>query len=445
MMDVLHTSNNNSVLSHTIRKHIPQQQSTMNHTNQLPSLSSFSLNLTSGTNVPAINANRDSPPISSITSSHQPSFTSSSNGLNSMVKRENEGLPMQSSTSPPLLFASSRLLGFRSSTDSQQQGNNSFDTGHILAKPAANNVSLPPIRSIFQEIPEYTDSTNRYFTTGNQYNQYNNNNNNASQISRNSSHSSVAGTMFSNSQTFDNSKSVSLQQGNSLPSPQSISTSPPPPVFPHNINKSNPSSTSSSNSSLPPLNQVLMFNYDNGSSTAVDNGINRNSSISSAAHALESLHRGINRTPIQGLRENNLHSNNENTDDSYGSAHNLNENNAHGKTSNLVRKYKCKTCLKSFTTSGHLARHTRIHTGERKHACPFEGCGARFSRQDNCMQHYKTHLNQSRRKSKLKKNSTSTSTSSATSSNSSKEQFNSIVTSGSDDDNELVHKSAVKK
>ena len=428
-MDVLHTSNNNSVLTHTLRQPIPQQQSTMNHTNQLPSLSSFSLNLTSGTTVSPINVNRASPPISS---SHQPSFISASNGLNTIVKRENERLPLQSSTPPPLSFASSRP--------------HTLNSGHILAKPSSNNVSLPPLRSIFQEIPEYTDSTNRYFTTtGNQYNQYNSDTNNARQISRNSSHSSVAGTIISNSPTFGNASSVSLQQANSLPSPQSISTSPPPPVFPHNINKSNPSSTSSSNSSLPPLNQVLMFNYDNGSSTAVDNGINRNSSISSAAHALESLHRGINRTPIQGLRENNLHSNNENTDDSYGSAHNLNENNAHGKTSNLVRKYKCKTCLKSFTTSGHLARHTRIHTGERKHACPFEGCGARFSRQDNCMQHYKTHLNQSRRKSKLKKNSTSTSTSSATSSNSSKEQFNSIVTSGSDDDNELVHKSAVKK
>ncbi|ODQ83143.1 hypothetical protein BABINDRAFT_159593 [Babjeviella inositovora NRRL Y-12698] len=63
-----------------------------------------------------------------------------------------------------------------------------------------------------------------------------------------------------------------------------------------------------------------------------------------------------------------------------------------------VRKYQCKACLKSFTTSGHLARHSRIHTGERKHVCPFDGCNARFSRHDNCMQHFKTHLGKRRTK-----------------------------------------------
>lgn len=54
------------------------------------------------------------------------------------------------------------------------------------------------------------------------------------------------------------------------------------------------------------------------------------------------------------------------------------------------RRYTCQ-CGKSFTTSGHLARHTRIHTGEKNYVCPEAGCGARFSRQDNCMQHYRTH------------------------------------------------------
>ncbi|KAK6335494.1 transcriptional repressor [Orbilia brochopaga] len=55
-----------------------------------------------------------------------------------------------------------------------------------------------------------------------------------------------------------------------------------------------------------------------------------------------------------------------------------------------ARKYTCQ-CGKSFTTSGHLARHTRIHTGEKNYECPQPGCGARFSRQDNCMQHFRTH------------------------------------------------------
>lgn len=69
----------------------------------------------------------------------------------------------------------------------------------------------------------------------------------------------------------------------------------------------------------------------------------------------------------------------------------------------IKRKYTCKTCSKSFTTSGHLARHSRIHTGERKHVCPFPNCESRFARQDNCMQHYKTHLNNKLRKRKYNK------------------------------------------
>lgn len=61
--------------------------------------------------------------------------------------------------------------------------------------------------------------------------------------------------------------------------------------------------------------------------------------------------------------------------------------------SGLKRKHTCKTCGRLCTTLGHLARHNRIHTGERNHTCPFPQCLARFARQDNCMQHYKTHMN----------------------------------------------------
>lgn len=49
------------------------------------------------------------------------------------------------------------------------------------------------------------------------------------------------------------------------------------------------------------------------------------------------------------------------------------------------RRYECATCGKTFTTSGHVARHNRIHTGEKNFQCPEPGCAQRFSRQDNCM------------------------------------------------------------
>ncbi|KAK9238233.1 hypothetical protein V1525DRAFT_401915 [Lipomyces kononenkoae] len=66
---------------------------------------------------------------------------------------------------------------------------------------------------------------------------------------------------------------------------------------------------------------------------------------------------------------------------------------AAGEQARKTRRYTCH-CGKSFTTSGHLARHMRIHTGEKNYVCPEKGCGARFSRQDNCMQHYRTHQTQ---------------------------------------------------
>lgn len=70
---------------------------------------------------------------------------------------------------------------------------------------------------------------------------------------------------------------------------------------------------------------------------------------------------------------------------------------------NTKRKHICKVCFRNFTTSGHLARHNRIHTGERKHVCPFPDCGARFARQDNCNAHQKTHNNSIIRKRRSKK------------------------------------------
>ncbi|KAI6043728.1 hypothetical protein EDC04DRAFT_640526 [Pisolithus marmoratus] len=63
------------------------------------------------------------------------------------------------------------------------------------------------------------------------------------------------------------------------------------------------------------------------------------------------------------------------------------------------KKHVCTTCDRGFTTSGHLARHIRVHTGERNHRCPFPGCETRCSRQDNLQQHYRIHLSPGSRRS----------------------------------------------
>ncbi|OAV92980.1 hypothetical protein PTTG_27435 [Puccinia triticina 1-1 BBBD Race 1] len=65
-----------------------------------------------------------------------------------------------------------------------------------------------------------------------------------------------------------------------------------------------------------------------------------------------------------------------------------------------ARKYACtwEGCGKAFTTSGHLVRHKRIHTGEKRYKCAMESCTSRFSRQDNMLQHYRTHFSSKSRR-----------------------------------------------
>lgn len=119
-----------------------------------------------------------------------------------------------------------------------------------------------------------------------------------------------------------------------------------------------------------------------------------------------------------------LNNNSSNNSDSYSDQNQLQRDQQYQQLLTSVtvrptqrRKYHCSEpgCNKSFTTrlitlvklvfrvwqintnikmisSGHLARHHRIHTGEKNFQCMYPGCPSRFSRQDNMMQHYRTHL-----------------------------------------------------
>lgn len=61
------------------------------------------------------------------------------------------------------------------------------------------------------------------------------------------------------------------------------------------------------------------------------------------------------------------------------------------------KRYPCRFadelgCDKTFTTSGHASRHSKIHTSEKSIQCPYDGCHKKFTRSDNMKQHYETHV-----------------------------------------------------
>jgi hypothetical protein len=70
-----------------------------------------------------------------------------------------------------------------------------------------------------------------------------------------------------------------------------------------------------------------------------------------------------------------------------------------------TKRHPCRyrdthNCEKSFTTSGHASRHSKIHTAEKAVKCTHPGCQKKFTRADNMKQHLETHNKNSRERAR---------------------------------------------
>lgn len=54
-----------------------------------------------------------------------------------------------------------------------------------------------------------------------------------------------------------------------------------------------------------------------------------------------------------------------------------------------IRPYQCAQCDKSFTQSGHLVNHLRLHDGEKPYRCSV--CNRRFTQSGHLASHAKMH------------------------------------------------------
>lgn len=77
-------------------------------------------------------------------------------------------------------------------------------------------------------------------------------------------------------------------------------------------------------------------------------------------------------------------------------------------------------CDKTFTTSGHASRHSKIHTAEKAVPCTHPGCTKKFTRADNMKQHLETHSKGKSRSSTRPSGSSGSKSSSSSSSSSRK-------------------------
>ncbi|KAK4449417.1 hypothetical protein QBC34DRAFT_89900 [Podospora aff. communis PSN243] len=104
------------------------------------------------------------------------------------------------------------------------------------------------------------------------------------------------------------------------------------------------------------------------------------------------------------------------------------------------KRYPCRykeshNCLKTFTTSGHASRHSKIHTAEKAVPCSYPGCTKKFTRADNMKQHLDTHYKDKSRSSTSRPSLTSGERKSSSSSSSSKSSSSRSNTSSSRSNN----------